>query len=284
MRLALFNGEGGNSRWLRLPALCCQAAGGKPEWADHLTAAWLLYYAAAHLMDSVQDQDDPDPWWADRGPGTALSAATGLYFSAALMLNRLQNIDTIRLAAADISENFYRGFMVLSSGQLRDLQRTEPGLEEYWALAEAKSGVFFSLACRNGARLAMDDPVKLGGFAEFGRQLGVIIQILDDLDDVVSATDDPSDKLPGQILRSLPYVYALEVLPATEQERLRLCAHNLGGEGGKSEALEFIDRSGAAMYVLTMVEDCKNKALTALESSQPENQAGYALGELVRSL
>ena len=67
------------SRWVDLPGLCCQAAGGNPEWANDLTAAWILFYSAAHLMDKVQDQDEPDPWWQKLGPGVALSAATGLY-------------------------------------------------------------------------------------------------------------------------------------------------------------------------------------------------------------
>jgi hypothetical protein len=43
-------------------------------------AAWLLFYAAAHLMDSLEDRDDPDPWWQALGPSAAINIATGLYF------------------------------------------------------------------------------------------------------------------------------------------------------------------------------------------------------------
>lgn len=284
MRLALFSGNGGKSRWLHLPALCCQAAGGDPQWAENLTAAWLLYYAAAHLMDSVQDQDDPDPWWAESGAGSALSAATGLYFSAGLLLNQLHDIKATQIAAADIASDFYRGFLVLSSGQLRDLERPEPSLEEYWTLAEAKSGIFFALACRNGARLAIEDAVRLVAYAEYGRNLGVIIQVLDDLDDVVAAHDNPAEKLPPQLLRALPYVYALEVLPSSDRDRLRLCAHNQGGENGKAEALGLIDLSAAATYTLMIVEQRKNQALSALRSTLSQSEAARSLEDLVRGI
>ncbi|HSF81459.1 MAG TPA: hypothetical protein VLA49_09505, partial [Anaerolineales bacterium] len=89
MRVALFPGRKVKAdRYLDLaglPALCCQAAGGKPAWADAVTAAWLCFYQAAHLMDSLQDQDEPEPWWTEAGPGVALNVASGLYFSAALV-------------------------------------------------------------------------------------------------------------------------------------------------------------------------------------------------------
>ena len=81
-----------SSVWSALPGLCCQAAGGRAQLAEPVAAAWLLFYVAAHLMDDLEDQDNPDPWWRSLGPGAAINIATGLYFSAGLALQELSSL------------------------------------------------------------------------------------------------------------------------------------------------------------------------------------------------
>jgi geranylgeranyl pyrophosphate synthase len=292
MRLVLFSQQSTNTgpdgflvRLARLPGLCCQASGGDAQWANHLTIAWLLFYAAADLMDSVQDQDMPDPWWEEQGPAAALNAATGLYFSASWALTNLYHQGTSQETAADIVKKFYESLMVMSSGQQRELTHPEPTIKKYWMSVEAKSGTFFSLACCGGARLATENPDMLENFGQFGHHLGVVIQLLDDLDDVRSPR---GVGVPGQkpeLARSLPAVYALEVSSPAQRARLRESLRSAPIDPSAAEkAMDIIDASGAGTFMIAEIERHKAIALESLENANPTSLAGEELKKLLHGL
>jgi len=266
-----------------LPNLCCQAAGGEPNWADDLTLAWHLFYAAAQLMDSVQDGDDPNAWWAEQGVGVALSAASGLYFSASMALNHLIHQLSTSEQAIEIAEDFFRTFLVMGSGQHADLTRPSMTLEQYWQQAETKSGAFFSLACRAGAHLACNETAILQEYSKFGMHLGLLIQISDDLDDV---QPPQGSSIPGQKLafaRSLPVVYALEVSPPQQAARLRECLKAASySSKDAQEVVSLVDQCGAAEYVMVELVRHKTEALAALERAATRSPAGDALSGLVQ--
>jgi len=276
---------GGTSRWALLPRLCNLAAGGGLEGVEEVTLAWLLFYAAAHLMDSVQDNDQPEPWWEGRGPGVALNAASGLYFSAALVLNKLSQQEPLRAAGLDISEDFYRGFLQMCNGQHLDLTCTELTLDQYWQQAALKSGTFFALACRAGARLATGDRGRLEAYRRLGHHLGVIVQIKDDLDDVLPPEDTSGSAGQKATMRkSLPAVYALAVLPAAERDRLRaLLAEAPHHELSAKEALGIIDKTGAGVYIEMEIVRHRQEALKALISAGPRSPAKEELSALLES-
>lgn len=273
------------SKWVLLPGMCCQAAGGDPLWADDVTAAWFLLYTAAHLMDSVEDQDDPDPWWASLGPGAAVNAASGLFFCASLALNNIHDHKATRLAAREVIECFYKGFLRMCSGQHLDLIYPEPTLDQYWKVASAKSGDFFSLACRTGARLALDDPSLLDGYSRYGYHLGLLIQIMDDLEDLhpYQNTNSPFQVSGGY--RSLPVVYAMEVSPPQVRDRLRenlmAASHS---KGAAKEVLDLLEQSGATLYLMAEIERHRELAMVALEESDPRPPARDVLVSLLQDL
>ncbi len=273
------------SQWVSLPYLCCQAAGGHLEWADDLAVAWILFYSAAHLMDKVQDQDEPDAWWRDLGPGVALSAATGLYFSASLALNRIADHPDTSSCAVDIAEDFHRSFLIMTSGQYRDLGGPPNDLEEYWERASAKSGSFFALACHAGARLATDDAHRLEGFQRFGTQLGLLIQIKDDLDDIQPL---PGSTIAGQrreLANSLTSIYTLSLLPEVQRQRLNGMLRIAPTDANAAqEALQMINSSGATLYVLSEIERHLNLAINALEQAALTGPAKDKLEQLANTL
>jgi geranylgeranyl pyrophosphate synthase len=275
----------GPMRWAQLPGLCCQAAGGDPLWADDLTAAWLLLYLAADLMDSVQDGDTPDAWWAGRGSGAALSVATGLFFSASLALDRLHALELQKPAAAEVVKDFYRSFLHMSSGQHLDLLNAQPSLEEYWEIAAAKSGVFFGLACRNGARLVINDQPRLDAFSRFGKNLGLLVQIRDDLEDLMADPKDQADRRLLATSRSLPVAYALDVSSPEVRKRLLDCLQrSIRDDQAAREAWVLVDESGAALYVVAEMERHRNQALQALEQAQASTASQVQLIRMVNKL
>ena len=178
------NADQNSIQWGLLPGLCCQAAGGQANKADIIAAIWILFYAAADIMDTAQDQDEPAAWWVDSSPSVALSAATGLFFCASSLLSRTAFQDETAAIAQLLIKDFHHSFLKMSSGQYADLVHPHPNLDQYWRIADAKSGAFFSLACRSGARVAVQNPDRIEAYGDFGNALGILIQILDDLEDL----------------------------------------------------------------------------------------------------
>jgi geranylgeranyl pyrophosphate synthase len=77
-----------------------------------------------------------------------------------------------------------------------DLSESTPDLSVCWNIAEAKSGSAFGLACYSGSRLATRQSDVLQSMRSFGRLLGTIVQISDDLEDLQQpATRSQQDKL-----------------------------------------------------------------------------------------
>jgi len=261
------------SAWSCLPGLCCQAAGGQPDWADAVTSAWFLLYAAADLMDSVEDQDLEDAP-QETSSSRALSAASGLYFSASLALTDLFLQQQTCSCAATVMRDFYTAFIQMCSGQHGDLTHPEPSLEEYWRITAAKSGIFFSLGCRAGASLATQDPVCLQGYSQFGYHFGLLVQVLDDLDDLQCPPDGIDTGWSRKASRSLPVAYARSVFP---RDHLACLEWALQASCYESSAIEeilgLLDQGGAVLYLMAEIERHKALALSALESANPRSPA-----------
>lgn len=277
-------------RWVTIPNVCCGGAGGEPEWADEISLAWLLFNIAAHVFDSVEDMDRPDAWWQDSGPAVGLNAASGLFFTASLALSRLyQGPAGVEVAKA-INRRFYSQLMQMSAGQHLDLTLAYLTLEDYWRIAAGKSGSFFSLASWSGARLACQDEARLEGFAGYGHHFGVLVQLLDDLQDFREFRNEGERAIePKALTRSFASAYALDVLKGEDKDRLeamlgKLASHPEAGAQFASEALDIIDRSGAALYLTIEVERHRGLALAALEQADPADAERGQLVELLPDL
>lgn len=268
-----------------LPGLSCMAAGGQAAWADHLAAAWSLFYAAADIMDSLQDQDEPAPWWADLGPAAALSAATGLFFSAASLLHQTSSHKISKEAAPAVIRDFYNGFMVMSSGQFADLRNPTPSIDQYWEIASAKSGAFFAIACRSGARLATKDEPRINHFGQFGAHLGLLMQILDDLEDLQFLTQPAAPISMQKLRRSLPVIYTLQMVPPEVKERLLASLQYAASNARAAEvSSQIIEASGAVIYLLSEIERHKKLAADQLTHANAQSPAREILFDYLERL
>jgi len=261
-----------------LVALCCEAAGGEPQRAEWVTAAWRLLGEAVHLLDALEDGDvriEQHPF----NPAQSLNIATGLMTSASLALSLIEDPEM----ALSISQDFYRTGLRMCAGQHADLIENEPALDRCWRIAEAKSGEFFALACRAGARLAGNDPRQIESFSEFGRHLGILVQIGDDVNGLGSSADERGDLAAGKW--GLPVAYAMQVLPASRREALRGLLETAQGErGAEAEARRLIIESGAVLYLCAEAERHRRGGQTALERGSAPSPAQATLLTLLNRL
>jgi geranylgeranyl pyrophosphate synthase len=257
---------------LNLPGLCCQAVGGDPRWADDLAAAWFLFYIAAHLMDGIQDQDPIDPIWGITQPGTILSVASGYFFTASKILNLMKQSNAQNVNINQIIDDIYDYFLIMCSGQYRDLSLSEHSIKSYWEIAEAKSGTFFKIACRSGAALATKDPVLLDGYGDFGFHFGLLVQIYDDLEEIERLKSRDAHKSISEIKKSIPMVYAMETLPQKLQNQLLDCLNYLPNRA--DEVVDILDQSGAGLYVEIEIQKHRDNAIRAINKVSPRSPAG----------
>ena len=266
--------------------LCCGAAGGKTGQAEDISAAWLLFYVAAHIFDNVEDQDDPEAWYAEYGTGMALNTGCGLFFTATLALQNLLSNHKFDSAALEINRAFQKQMLIMSSGQHRDLTLQFIDLDQYWQIAEQKTGAFFELACWSGTRLVTDDLLKLGYYSEFGKRLGLLLQLLDDFGDISPSLKNPILSKPRELAHSFVIAYANTVFSKAQQKSLQ--DYLVLSMENNSEAtrwiLNTIQSSGVDLYLLTEIERQRSLALQALNNANPNPQYRDLLLKLVPDL
>jgi geranylgeranyl pyrophosphate synthase len=182
---------------LCLPYLSCAACGGDTAKVAGVTTSWLLLQMAAYLLDKIEDFELLHATRTEIGVTANLS--TGMIFIAEWILNHLE-LDCVDAGTAwDIQRAFHESVLTVCSGQHRDLSVKAPNLEDCWSIAREKSGAAFGLACYSGARVAVKDTSLLKRMDHFGKSLGVIIQIGDDLEEVslgVQSIDSIVEKAP----------------------------------------------------------------------------------------
>lgn len=112
-------------------------------------------------------------------------------------------------------------------GQFLELENThnwEISKERYMEIIILKTAALMSTACASGAIVAEADKRALEQLGHFGRNLGIVFQLLDDILDYTSREED-FGKPVGKDLRegkiTLPLIYTLECLEEDEKRRLK---------------------------------------------------------------
>jgi len=257
--------ESPQPQWLQLAVLCCEAAGGNPEQAQAVSLAWGLIYTAAHLMDSVADQDEVPAWMAQLGPGSMINIATGLYATSALALSMGIGDGVEPDIVAKILHGFNRTILQMCSGQHLDLSGSFQNLDTCWQVVEAKSGAIFELACTAGAQLATDDARLISLHGEYGKHLGIMIQICDDASEIWSKRFGNQTKINCY---SIPIAYTMDVLSDGERERFRSYVEHSNDDARSAELVcEMAEQAGARLYAQTKFQFHSQQAMQALRAT-----------------
>ena len=290
LKQALFfsnsNNDARKAQIARLPEICCQAVGGEADLAKPLSAAWFIFNRAARIMDSVQDGDIPESWWEQRGPGFALNVASAFFFTASKILAELESYGASPGSANAIRNTFSCLLLQMCEGQHLDLTISKATLDDYWKIANLKSGLFFAIGCRSGAELVLNDMKRLTGFETYGREIGILIQILDDLEEFQINRNDGKLFLNFTASSlSLPLSYAFTILP---QEQQSLLAENIKQARFDSNAVQSIlnalDQIGIPTYISVELSRHASLALEALERARPNDATRGTLEDLIKTL
>jgi heptaprenyl diphosphate synthase len=226
--------------------------------SDSAAAAIELVHLATLYHDDVIDETD-----VRRGVptahskwGTEVAVLAGDYlFACGSSLGAAAGGEVPGILARAIAE-VCEG-QIVETGALGDPRRS---VEDHLRTIGLKTGALFRAACELGAATAGVEVDLRRALVEYGEQLGLAFQIVDDLLDLIG---DPNvtGKVPGTDLKE--GVYTMAVLLASERDQ-ELTGLLTSGMRDLSVILPILEGSGALEAALESARDCGTRARDAL--------------------
>lgn len=243
-----------------------------------------LAIAAADLIDEAADYD-PSPFIEEYGTGQALNTANlMLVMAQQTLVWEAQNGSDRALAALGALQAM---LVEAAVGQHLDMSYETMGLQDVTPdmsgeMTDKKAGALMAGAFRMGALMAGVDNAVVELLARFGRQLGGIAQITNDVQDILPAGPSAEGDAPKpktdlrQRKRTLPIVYALRE-QAEQPNALQAAFAHPPTEDEDEEAMRaaIVEAGGLnfAALVVDIYSNTASEVLDALEELRPGAKA-----------
>jgi len=240
-----------NARWARLVWTCCTAAGGDWERALLAAVAAEIFMVALDVLGDEEDCEDTQ-LRATLGPARTLNVSTGL-----LLLAQQALLDTE--AGVAVVRLLLKAGLRACDGQHVDLTPAAEGrggLNAALTIAAEKSASLVAALCRLGALCAGADASLQGLYERFGRDVGMVAQLANDIAAIHPDADGKTDIALDR--STLPLTYAA----------LFDLDDDLHGDAAMRASLW---RSGAGYFTWVVAETYRRHALELI----PHLAVGY---------
>ncbi len=215
-----------------LGALClasCESLGADIDTALPTAAAIELVQNFCEIHDDIQagkiSRNGRDSVWWKWGPAQAINAGDGMHALARLALLGLGERGVGPARTFEAVKLLDKASLATCEGRFMDLEaqeRLDMSSDAYLNMAEAKAGSLFGCAMEFGALAADGGDAARKSFADAGRDLGVAVQIADDMRQLASGLDEnapPSEDFMNK-KKLYPVVRAFEIASPSERRRL----------------------------------------------------------------
>lgn len=164
--------------------------------------------------------------------------------------------------------------------QIRSCNNFELSEGEYLDIIEAKTASLCACACRLGAYYTEASAEQVEVFSEYGRNLGIAFQIIDDLLDVAGKESSVGKSLGTDLEKQKPTLPLLHVLShLTGTERTEFVAA-VGEVSNRREIMKsYLERFQSRDYCLEKANAYASRAVSAI-ASLPDNEATRVLLQL----
>jgi geranylgeranyl pyrophosphate synthase len=187
-----------------------------------------------------------------------------------------------------IMENFAETLSTIVSGELTQIFGTGTGnlRVDYFNRVYAKTGSLFELATKGAALLAQSEPSVLRSMQEFGRQLGIAFQIVDDILDFTGDLEQVGKPVASDLrhgLVTLPTICHLESQPQ-DDERIQKLVQGVLSADEEARLIESIRTSGAIEAAQAEAADYLAICAAIMEelpTDKPEHEALSGLAQYV---
>lgn len=187
---------------------------------------------------------------------------------------------------ARIVELFAETLMVIVDGEIKqNFSKGNIDRADYYARIYAKTAALFAHATEAAAILGDADEVSLAGVREFGHQIGMAFQIVDDVLDFVGTPDQTGKPIGGDLRQgsfTLPAIYHLQAHP--DNPHLNALFNGRVKRGDVvSRAVAAVRASGATDEALREAREFVERGQLALEKlpDTPHTQALSAIARYI---
>jgi len=264
--------------WPLLPLMVCETVSGRFEPALPAAASIQLLKTAAEVFDDVEDADSPESLSSRYGPALAVNAATTLLILSEKVLAGLKARGVEDSIIVRIMESISSYYTTACAGQHLDISHTGDLAvteELYMKIISLKSATTAECACYTGALLGQAGPDSLDKFARFGHNLGMMSQIVNDIQGVTGGKDIIRRKI------TLPVIYALSQTRGETYRRLeRAFSQETETAIQPGQIKDLLFQCGAVHYSVLRMELYKQRAAGILA----EMEAGFDTGQLKQFL
>ena len=270
--------------------LACQAAGGSWRDAVPVAAGVELLHNFSLIHDDIED-DSPTrrgrrTLWNIWGIPLAINAGDAMFALAHSAFTRLTDhgvpAETIVRALKRFDETNLR----LTQGQHADMQfeqRDEVTTAEYIDMITGKTSVLSGLCTELGALIAGQPDEIVGHYAQFGLNLGLAFQVIDDIlgiwgDETLIGKSVSTDIETRK--KTLPVLFGLQ----ESVEMRALYAKKRTAPNFVPRVIELLNDVKARDYAEAQAAHYTQLALHHLEQAQPAGDAAVAMQELTAML
>lgn len=275
------------------PLLCllaCQAAGGDWQQALPAAAAIELLHNFSLIHDDIEDRSPlrrgrPTLWqlW---GEAQTINSGDAMFALSHLALARLADRGVADGVVVSALRRFDEMCLALTIGQYHDMafeEQAEVTVAAYLAMIAGKTAALLAYATEIGALIAGADAATVAHYAQFGRELGLAFQALDDVlgvwgDEALIGKSAESDIVTKK--KTLPVLYGLS-------RSAELRAHyqeDAAAPGFVERAVALLDGCGARTFAMQHATAHSDAAVHHLEAAAPAGAAGAALRQLTDQL
>lgn len=247
--------------------LCAELCGYRGGDIYRLSTIFEFVHAASLLHDDVLDNAEvrrrrpsANSLW---GNHAAVIAGDFLYCTASSISLSAENMDFFRILAETTTR--------MTEGQILELTNTgnlSLSSEDYFKIIRFKTAELISAACASPATLVGADADTTKALSEFGINMGIAFQLIDDLLDYTSS-EGVFGKPVGKDLRegkvTLPLLYTLEQSRVADRERIiKLIEGNPNGQQDYDYVIEKVRRDGSLDRVYSEARDYSRHAAECL--------------------
>jgi geranylgeranyl diphosphate synthase type I len=260
---------GGKRVRAALVLVSAAAAGGAEETGIPGAVAIELVHNFSLLHDDIIDEDRDrrhrPTVWAQFGVGSAIIAGDALAALATQVLLDDPTPERVRATATLATAT-----QEMIAGQADDMAfetRSSVTVEECLRMATGKTGALLSCASSLGAVLVGAADSTVEALADFGRNVGIAFQAIDDVLGIwgePSQTGKPAGNDLVQHKMTLPVVTALARVDGRRPELEALLGRTLAGQD-VVEAARIIEETGAREAAMDIAESHLDAALTSLD-------------------
>ncbi|MCP8899438.1 polyprenyl synthetase family protein [Gilvimarinus xylanilyticus] len=249
---------------------------------EHLDLAAIIEFihSATLLHDDVVDTSSlrrgrPT---ANAEWGNAPSVLVGdfLYSRSFQMMVAIGNMDVMSILSDTTN--------VIAEGEVQQLiNAKDPDLTEegYIEVIHKKTAVLFAAACEVGAVIAGADQKTRLALKEYGLQVGIAFQLVDDALDYKGDAETLGKNVGDDLAEgkpTLPLIYAMRQAPEADRQIIRE-AISAGDASKLQQVVAIVEATGAMDYTLKAAERAVTQALQALKSV-PESRYCAAMADI----